>query len=445
MASLNPNKNKYFENVGYVPEKVQWDIHNSLARFRVNIQGRRSGKSYSSAKEAEVSFIKPNTRSWVVAPTYDLGDKIAREIDFTLFRKVGFPCVTKKYDAGRLRYAKGINGSELWIKTADAPDSLLGEGLDLLIVEEAATIPKLIWEQYLRPTLSDRMGSALFPTTPRGYNWVYDLYKLGQSQNPNWASWQHPSWHSKYFKDDIEALKAELTDATFRQEYGAEFTTFASKVYPFDRDKHVKVLKYDKNWPTYVSMDFGYRMPAVGWYQVGSVDGHDEVHLIDEIVHVENVKTSDLARMILKRNADKGYDIHRYYGDPAGAGVQAQSGLGDIEILRQNGINVRYTTNKVDRDISTGIDHVRSFIENANGLSRFFVDHLCTGHIEDLENYRYPEAKEGRDLKEEPLKDGYHDHACDETRYFFINHFPIRKEMVGSVPRFQKVRTSRRG
>ena len=47
--------------------------------------------------------------------------------------------------------------------------------------------------------------------------------------------------------------------------------------------------------------------------------------------------------------------------------------------------------------------------------------------MEDLENYRYPEAKEGQDLKPEPLKDGYHDHGCDMLRYFFINRFPIKQ------------------
>ena len=130
-----PNKSKYYSKVGYIPEDVQWDIHNSIARQRVNVQGRRSGKSYSAAKEAEIVFLTPNTRTWVVAPTYDLGDKIAREFDATLFSKVKFPCVNTQYDRGRLRYAKGINGSEIWIKTADEPKSLLGEGLDFLIVD----------------------------------------------------------------------------------------------------------------------------------------------------------------------------------------------------------------------------------------------------------------------------------------------------------------------
>ena len=47
--------------------------------------------------------------------------------------------------------------------------------------------------------------------------------------------------------------------------------------------------------------------------------------------------------------------------------------------------------------------------------------------MQDLENYRYPEAKEGQDLKPEPLKDGYSDHGADMLRYFFINQFPIKQ------------------
>ena len=47
--------------------------------------------------------------------------------------------------------------------------------------------------------------------------------------------------------------------------------------------------------------------------------------------------------------------------------------------------------------------------------------------MEDLENYRYPEAKEGQHLKPEPLKDGYSDHGADMIRYFFINQFPIKQ------------------
>ena len=53
----------------------------------------------------------------------------------------------------------------------------------------------------------------------------------------------------------------------------------------------------------------------------------------------------------------------------------------------------------------------------------------------DLENYRYPEAKEGKDLKPEPIKDGKHDHGTDMLRYFFVNQFPIKNREIRMIQR----------
>ena len=107
--------------------------------------------------------------------------------------------------------------------------------------------------------------------------------------------------------------------------------------------------------------------------------------------------------------------------------AQGQSGLGDIEIFRRNGIIVQSVRDKVSRNIASGITHVRSFIENAEGKRYLHVDNKCKGIAQDLENYRYSEHKEGKDLKPEPVKDGFHDHSCDMIRYFFINRFPIKQ------------------
>ena len=102
--------------------------------------------------------------------------------------------------------------------------------------------------------------------------------------------------------------------------------------------------------------------------------------------------------------------------------------MGDIEIFRRNGIIIQTIRDRVSRNISSGISHVRGFIENANGNRYLHIHDKCTGIAADLENYRYPEHSEGKDLKQEPLKDGYHDHGCDMIRYFFINRFPIKQQ-----------------
>ena len=126
----------------------------------------------------------------------------------------------------------------------------------------------------------------------------------------------------------------------------------------------------------------------------------------------------------------KRYNVLKYYGDPAGLQASSQSGVGDIEIFKSRGINVHTITDKASRSISAGINHVRSYIESADGNRYLHLNNNCMGMAEDLESYRYPEAQEGKDLKTEPIKDGYNDHGCDQLRYFFINHFPIKNREI---------------
>jgi hypothetical protein len=143
-------------------------------------------------------------------------------------------------------------------------------------------------------------------------------------------------------------------------------------------------------------------------------------------LHETNIKTDELARRV----KNKPYRVQQYFGDPAGKNVQGQTGLGDMEIFRKLGISIFSVRDRVSRDINSGISHVRNFIENANGETRLHVSNKCIGICEDLENYRYPEHKEGTDLKQLPIKDGYHDHGADSLRYFFINRFPIKNNKL---------------
>ena len=441
IVTIDPIKKEWYSRIGYNPHPGQSRLHFADWRFAVGVCGRRWGKSLGAAREIERVAIQPKTRSWIVAPTYDLTDKVFREVWQSMCVRSGMP-IKRKSERERYIEFDWLGGRSIVEgKSADSPDSLLGEGLDFIVVDEAAKIKRKIWEQYLRPTLSDREGNALFISTPEGFNWFNDLYNRGQSSEfPHWWSLQSPTWDNPFIsKDDIAEAKSTLSKPYFDQEFGAEFTSFAGKVYPFDRETHAsRILQYEPGWNLSVSMDFGYRMPSVGWYQDGIVNGIPEIQLIDEISHKENIKTPELANMILQKNEEMGYNVQAYYGDPAGAGAQPQSGLGDIEAIKNatnNRIIVQYRTDQLSKDVATGVNHVRSYFEDAQGNAHFFVSKSCPGHIEDNENYRYPEKKQDQDLKNLPLKDGRHDHGTDDERYYFINRFPIRKEFIGILPR----------
>ena len=55
---------------------------------------------------------------------------------------------------------------------------------------------------------------------------------------------------------------------------------------------------------------------------------------------------------------------------------------------------------KTSRSISAGIDHVRGFIKKTSGENKLFINRKCSGIIQDLEGYRYPEDKEVKQLRE---------------------------------------------
>ena len=413
--------------MGYNPHFGQSKLHfpsKSTARFFVMVCGRRFGKTTASAMEATYYASQPNKKIWLVGLSYDKADLMFREIWQKMV--IGHPNdIIRASEKDRIIKFKW--GTTVEAKSADNPDSLVGEGLDLLIIDEAAKVKRKIWDMYLSPTLSDRKGKAIFITTPEGFNWVYDLYLLGK-EDELWESHQAPSWDNHFAFPDgkqdqfLLERKRNMAKEIYEQEYGAKFTSFAGRVYRFERDLDVGKFPYNPNFPTFCSIDFGYRMPAVGWFQIHRVGGIWHINIIDEIIHKTNVKTDLLAEKILSKK----YDVRRYYGDPAGMQAQGQSGLGDIEIFRRKGIKVNTKRDKVSKSIASGISHVRGFIENADNQRFLHIDEKCTEIMKDLENYRYPEPKEGADLKPEPLKDGYHDHGCDMIRYFFINQFPIK-------------------
>jgi hypothetical protein len=74
-------------------------------------------------------LLTPNTRGWIVSKNYELADKITRIIKEELFIKMKVPMAAKKQIGGQLYYVKvaGLN-SELWIRSAENTDSLVGEG-----------------------------------------------------------------------------------------------------------------------------------------------------------------------------------------------------------------------------------------------------------------------------------------------------------------------------
>jgi len=224
-----------FRDLGYVPHPGQLEVHRSPASRRILAAGVRWGKTRCAAMEGLAASLAPQERSygWVVAPTYDLADKVFREIVLIASERLRHRIVVIRESERRVvlhNLAGGI--SEIRAKSADNPVSLLGEGLDWVIIDEAARLKPTIWEGHLTQRLIDRKGWALLISTPRGKGYFYELFRRGQGKDPEFASWNSPSRDNPYLDAAlIEEERGRLPERVFRQEYEGEFLEGSGQVF----------------------------------------------------------------------------------------------------------------------------------------------------------------------------------------------------------------------
>ena len=215
--------------IGWQPHSGQKQILESKARDIVICAGRRWGKSAVCAYLALKTLLTDNKKIWIVAPTYDLTQKV---FDYVVkwFLKV------VPSQAGNISYRpfpkiKTAGGSWIECKSAENPTGLLGEELDLRIVDECSRIQRKIEETYLFPTTASRQGRSFYISTPFGQNWFCSKWMEGKTL-PDSESFQFTSKDNPYFPpEEWERAKRMLPEQVFKQEYEASFLPDAASVF----------------------------------------------------------------------------------------------------------------------------------------------------------------------------------------------------------------------
>lgn len=200
----------------------QIEVARHPARFRVLVCGRRWGKTRLGVVLALEAALRGG-RVWWVAPIY-AQSLIAWRLLVPLARQIPGAAIRESEHAIRLP-----GGGEVWCKSADNPDSLRGEGLDLLVMDEADFIDEVVWSEALRPTLADRRGRVLFISSPRVEGgWFHRLFLDGQRPGRDVASWRFPSETNPHLDPaEVDAARASMPSIVFRREFGAEFVSAA--------------------------------------------------------------------------------------------------------------------------------------------------------------------------------------------------------------------------
>ena len=349
------------------PHPGQLEVHNSQARFKVLSAGRRWGKTRLGVNEC-LDAAAQGGRAWWVSPSYKTSEvgwrplrQIARKIPNAEVRLVD-------------RMVTLPGGGFVAVRSADNPDSLRGEGLDFVVIDECAFMQKEAWTEAIRPALSDRQGKALFISTSKGRNWFWENYQRGINGEEGWQSWTFPTVNNPYIEaSEVEAARRDLPEIIFRQEYLAEFIDDQGGV--FRRVQEAAVLEPQE--------------PQAGRQYVAGVDvaasvDFTVVSVLDaeskEMVYLDRFNRVDYPVLI-----DRLESVYHRYGLTSMVVESNSIGRPVIDELVTRGLNiVPFTTTSATKQAI--IQSLQSAFEN--GLIRVLDEPVLIGELLSFESKR---------------------------------------------------------
>lgn len=326
----------------------QKEILSHPARFKIVSCGRRFGKSQMSAYKIIIeSLQKKNGTFFLVSPSYSQTKIIWRMIKRALPKEA-----IKRIMEGDL-YIELHNGSMIFAKSGDNPDGLRGEGLDGCILDECAMLKPEVWNEAIRPALSDKGGWAIFPSTPKGKNWFYELFLRGEDPNQvEFKSFQYPSWENPLLaQSEIEEMRKSMPEVSFRQEVMAEFLDAGGLVFRGLDKVLTSTPQEPKPGEFYVmGVDLG-RHEDFTVIKVGNISTNREVYR-------ERFNQSDWDYI-----KDRIRNVYSRYN--RGCIIMDSTGYGDpiYEDLSKEGLNI----NGINMNVSTKpklIENLQLMIEN---------------------------------------------------------------------------------
>lgn len=213
-----------------MPHAGQQQVMAEFQRFNVLACGRRWGKT-EFAQMLAVLALRGGYPVGFFAPVY----KDLMDVWRVLKRVLVSELASKNEQEKRIDLRNG-GSMDFW--TLDNPDSGRGRKYKRLIVDEAAKARHLKewWTEAGRPTLTDFKGDAWFLGTPKGRNYFYRLFLMGQEYT-DWCSWQMPTLRNPLIDpDEVESARFQLPREAYLQEYEAAFTEDAGLVFRHVRD-----------------------------------------------------------------------------------------------------------------------------------------------------------------------------------------------------------------
>jgi PBSX family phage terminase large subunit len=383
----------------------------------------QTGKTYGALSKLHALLcLFPNCYALMVRKTRN---SILTSAVVTYMQKVlPFPpghdlCPIEKYGGERPEFFLYPNGSRLAVGGLDDADKYLSAEYDFIYVNQAEEITLDAWEK-LVGRATGRAGNAPWtqvfgdcnPGPPN--HWIKNraalqLLETRHEDNPSLHDGQ--DW-TELGRKSLKILDG-LTGLRYKRGRLGLWVGAEGVVYEFDPTIHlIPPFEIPVDWQRIMVCDFGFVNPFVALWI--AFDEDRRMYVYRQLYMTQRTVTVHAAQI---KEYSKG---ERY------AVTIADHDAEDRATLHENGIQ----TIAADKRVTVGIEKVQERLKvQADGKPRLFV--LEDGLIEidqsllerrhplciedEFPVYTYPEGKDGKPVKEEPVK--MYDHSLDALRY----------------------------
>jgi hypothetical protein len=306
----------------------------------------------------------------------------------------------------------------------------MGTNPSLCIFSEFSMQDPMAWS-YLRPILAGNNGIAIFISTPRGYNHMFQMYEQAKLD---------PFWYTMFMTVEdtqhmppgsLEQERKEMPEDLFLQEYycsfslGIEGSVYSKAINNMRLKGQITSVPWESGFKVHTAWDIGRDTTAVIFFQsIGQ-----SVRIID---YME--KANENLEYFIGRLEQKGYLYDKHFF-PHDMRVKEWGGpkFTRIEKARQLGIKATVVD---DVALDDGIEYALS------NTSKIWIDEANCGQlIKCLENYRYEYDSKKQIYKRTPLHN-WASHGADAFRYMCLS-LPKTKDGISAqelTDRFNKAK-----
>lgn len=233
---------------------------------------RRFGKTFYCVTECVDRCLSGSkkTRVFYLAPQLKQAKRVAWS----------YACDLARMTSGKINKSELAiewpNGSRMELLGADNPDALRGARADLIVFDETAQIPSVLWIEIVRPMLADfGDGEAIFIGTPKGrQNLLFDLWETaGIDEFDEWERFSFQASETGIIAPkELQSLARSMPGEEYQQELENSFAAVQVGAYygrlmsDAENENRITRVPYDPSYDAHASADLGYNDATVIWY-----------------------------------------------------------------------------------------------------------------------------------------------------------------------------------